>query len=96
MEYLLFRLFGLVIVAISSGITYYNWLQLDADGQYSMRIAVLAPISAVMGVFVFLFPSYARKPETTGAKVIAMLVFGLAVAAGLYNLYLMDPSKFGM
>jgi hypothetical protein len=96
MEYLLFRLLALVAAAGASAVTYYNWIQLNAEGQYSMRTAVLAPLVVVMSIFVFLFPKHAGKPETTGAKIIAMLVFGMAVAAGLYNLYLMDPSKFGL
>jgi hypothetical protein len=96
MEYLLFRLSALVVAAGASAVTYYNWIQLNTEGQYSMRTAVLAPLAAVMSIFVFLFPKYFGKPETTGAKVISMLVFGIAVAAGLYNLYLMDPSKFGL
>ena len=96
MEYLLFRLLALIVAAAASGLTYYDWLQFNAEGQYSMRTVVLAPLVAVMSAFIFLFPKYIGKPETTAAKVITMLVFGLAVAAGLYNLYLMDPSKFGL
>jgi hypothetical protein len=35
------------------------------------------------------------KPETAREKVVVLLVFGVGVAAGLVNWYLMDPGFFG-
>ncbi len=92
---LLLRLFALLGAAASAGITYYNWIQLHAEGKYSMRTAVLAPAFVVMGLFVFVFPKYFGKAETTAEKIIVMLIFVLGLAAGGYNLYLMDPGMFG-
>jgi membrane protein CcdC involved in cytochrome C biogenesis len=92
---LLLRLFALLAAAASAAITYYNWIQLNTEGEYSMRAAVLAPAFVVMGLFVFVFPKYFGKPETTGEKIAVMLIFAVGLAAGGYNLYLMDPSMFG-
>jgi hypothetical protein len=89
MNNLKFRLFALVIVAASAGIIYYNWMQLNTEGSYSMKGAVFGPIGVVGGIFLLLFPE-------SGGKVVAMLIFGIGIAAGLYNLFLMDPSRFGM
>ena len=96
MNTLKFRLFALAIVAISSWFTYYNWTRLNTEGEYSMKVAVFAPIGVVGGLFLLFFPESGGKPETTAGKVIAMLVFGIGIAAGLYNLFLMDPSRFGL
>jgi hypothetical protein len=90
-----FRLFAFAIIAISSGMTYYNWIQLNTEGRYSMKVAVFAPIGVIGGIFLLLFPESGGKPQTTSAKIIAMLIFGIGIAAGLYNLFLMDPSRFG-
>ncbi|MBK9206773.1 MAG: hypothetical protein IPL71_00080 [Anaerolineales bacterium] len=96
MNNLKFRLFSLVIVAASAGIIYYNWMRLNTEGSYSMKGAVFGPIGVVGGIVLLLFPESGGKPETTAGKVVAMLIFGIGIAAGLYNLFLMDPSRFGM
>lgn len=88
------RLFGLLGAAASAGIAYHNWTQLNTEGEYNMRMAVLAPAFVVLSLFIFLFPKY-MKPETTIEKIILMFVFIVGVAAGVYNLYLMNPSMFG-
>jgi hypothetical protein len=49
-----------------------------------------------MGIFLFLFPKFVGVPEKTSEKIIVSFVFLLGIAAGLYNLYLMDPSKLGL
>jgi CDP-diglyceride synthetase len=90
-----FRLFALIGIAGSAGITYHNWMQLNTEGKYSMRAAVLAPLFVVMSIFIFFFPKYFGKLETTREKIIVMLIFIIGAAAGVYNLYLMDPSMFG-
>jgi hypothetical protein len=95
MNNLKFRLFALVIIAVSAGITYYNWMQLNTEGSYSMKGAVFGPIGVVGGIFLLLSPESGGKSGTTAGKVISMLVFGIGIAAGLYNLFLMDPSRFG-
>jgi CDP-diglyceride synthetase len=89
------RLFALAAAAFSAWITYSEWISLNTKGEFSMRYAVLAPLATVMSLFLFLFPKFIGKPETTAEKVIVMTVFALGVAAGLYNLYLMDPGMFG-
>lgn len=92
---LLIRLFALLGSAVAAGITYYNWMQLNTEGEYSTRAAVLAPAFVILSLLVFLFPKYIGRPETTKDTIIIMFVFILGVAAGVYNLYLMDPSMFG-
>ena len=72
METLKFRLFALAIVAISAGATYYNWMQLNTKGQYSMKMAVFAPIGVVGGIFLLLSPTSGGVPNSTASKVIAM------------------------
>ena len=92
---IMIRLFGLAAAGISYWIITSQWEKLATEGVYSLRYAVLAPMIGVMGLFIFLFPKYIGKPETTSEKVIVMFVFLLGVAAGFYNLYLMDPASLG-
>jgi len=89
------RLFGLAIIALCAGLTYYNWHQLNTEGKYSLKLAAFGPVGIVGGLFLLLFPSKGGKPETTRDKVVALLVFAVGLLAGLYNWYLMDPGFFG-
>ena len=89
------RLLAVVIIVIFGGMIYYNWQQLTSEGRYSMKLAAFGPVGVVGGLFLLLFPGKAGKPETTRDKLIALLVFGVGVLAGLYNWYLMDPGFFG-
>jgi hypothetical protein len=96
MVHLKSRLLALAIIAVSAGLIYYNWHQLHAEGSYSTKLAAFGPVGVVGGLFLLLFPGKGGKPETARDKVVAMLVFGAGLAAGLYNWYLMDPGFFGM
>ncbi len=89
------RLLAVVIILIFAGMIYYNWRQLNSEGSYSMKLAAFGPVGVMGGLFLLLFPGKGGKPEAAGDKVIALLVFGLGLAAGLYNWYLMDPGFFG-
>jgi len=89
------RLFAVALILVSVGLTYYNWQQLIDEGHYSLKLAAFSPLGITGGIFLLLFPGKAGKPETTKDKLIAMLVFGIGLAAGLLNLYLMDPGFFG-
>ena len=89
------RLFALVIILVSAFLIYQNWHQLMSDGRYSMKLAAFAPVGIVGGLFLLLFPTKVGKPETTKDKIIALLVFGVGLLAGLCNWYLMDPGFFG-
>ncbi len=89
------RLLAVVIILIFAGMVYYNWQQLSGGGSYSMKLAAFGPVGVVGGLFLLLFPGRGGKPEAAKDKVIALLVFGLGLAAGLYNWYLMDPGFFG-
>ncbi len=89
------RLLAVVIIVIFAGLMYYNWQQLAAEGEYSSKLAAFGPVGIVGGLFLLMFPGKAGRPETTRDKVIAMLVFGVGLAAGLLNWYLMDPGFFG-
>jgi len=95
MNHLKARLLAIVIILISGGLMYYNWQQLANEGRYSLKLAAFGPVGVVGGLFLLLFPGKGGKPETTKDKVIALLVFGLGLVAGLYNWYLMDPGFFG-
>jgi hypothetical protein len=95
MGHLKTRLFGLAIIAVSAGLIYVNWHQLHTEGSYSTKLAAFGPVGVVGGLFLLLFPGKGGKPETTRDKVIALLVLGVGLVAGLYNWYLMDPGFFG-
>ena len=95
MRYLKARLLGVIIILIFGGLTYYNWHQLNTEGRYSLKLAAFGPVGLIGGFFILLFPAKGGKPETTRDKIIALLVFGVGLAAGLVNWYLMDPGFFG-
>lgn len=95
MGHLKTRLLALLIIAVSAGLIYVNWHQLHTEGTYSTKLAAFGPVGVVGGLFLLLFPGKSGKPETAREKVIALLVFGIGLAAGLYNWYLMDPGFFG-
>lgn len=95
MQHLKARVLGIVIIVIFAGLTYYNWNQLLNEGRYSLKLAAFGPVGVVGGLFVLLFPGKGGKPETTRDKIIVLLVFGVGLAAGLFNWYLMDPAFFG-
>ena len=95
MRHLKTRLLGLALIAVFAGLIYFNWHQLNTEGTYSMKLAAFGPVGVVGGLFLLLFPGKGGKPETARDKVVALLVFGVGLAAGLYNWYLMDPGFFG-
>jgi hypothetical protein len=95
MSHLKARLFALVIILVFTGLMYYNWQQLIRESTYSIRFAALGPLGVIGGFFLLVFPEKGGKPETTKDKVIALLLFGVGLAAGLYNWFLMDPGFFG-
>ena len=94
MRYLKVRIFALVIILVSAGLVYYNWHQLMQEGRYSMKLATFGPVGVIGGIFLLLFPGKGGKPTTIMEKVIALLVLGIGLVAGLINLYLMDPGFF--
>ena len=89
------RFFALVLILVCAGLTYYGWHQLQTEGRYSLKVAAFAPVGIVGGLFLLLFPTKAGKPDTTKDKIIVLVVFGIGLAAGLLNWYLMDPGFFG-
>jgi NhaP-type Na+/H+ or K+/H+ antiporter len=95
MRHLKMRLLGVVLIIVFAGMIYYNWRQLSSEGSYSLKLATFGPVGVVGGLFVLLFPGKGGKPETTRDKILVLLVFGVGLAAGLLNWYLMDPGFFG-
>jgi hypothetical protein len=89
------RLFGVIIILVFGGLTYYNWHQLNTQNTYSMKLAAFGPLGVIGGLFLLLFPTKGGKPETTKDAVLVMLVFVVGLVVGLYNWYLMDPGFFG-
>lgn len=94
MRYWQIRLFALAITLISGAFIYYNWQQALTEGTYSFRIAALAPIGVVFGIYLLFFPTKIGRPETTLDKFLALLMLAIGFAAGSFNWYLMDPGKF--
>jgi len=95
MRYFKARIFALVLILVSIGLVYYNWHQLLQEGSYSLKLAAFGPVGVIGGLFLLLFPSMGGKPNTTREKIIALMVFGIGILAGLVNWYLMDPGFFG-
>jgi hypothetical protein len=95
MGHLKTRLLALAIIAVFAGLIYVNWRQLRSEGTYSLKLAAFGPVGVVGGLFLLLFPGKGGRPEAARDKVVALLVFGLGLAAGLCNWYLMDPGFFG-
>ncbi|HEX8474815.1 MAG TPA: hypothetical protein VF666_12355 [Pyrinomonadaceae bacterium] len=95
MHYFKARIIALVLILVSIGLIYYNWQQLLHEGRYSLKLAAFAPLMVVGGLYLLLFPSMGGKPNTTKEKIIAFIVFGIGMVAGLVNWYLMDPGFFG-
>ena len=95
MHHLKARIFALVLILVSIGLVYYNWHQLLQEHQYSMKLAAFGPVGVIGGIYLLIFPSMGGKPTTAREKIIALVVFGIGVVAGLINWYLMDPGFFG-
>jgi NhaP-type Na+/H+ or K+/H+ antiporter len=95
MRHLKARLLGVVIITVCAGLIYYNWNELHHTGSYSLKLAAFGPVGVVGGFFLLLFPGKGGRPQTTKDKIIALLVFGIGLAAGLFNWFLMDPHFFG-
>ena len=89
------RLFAVALILVSIGLIYYNWHQLLQEHEYSFKLAAFAPVCAIGGLYLLIFPSMGRKPTTAKEKIIALIVFAIGLAAGLINWYLMDPGFFG-
>jgi NhaP-type Na+/H+ or K+/H+ antiporter len=89
------RFLAVFLIILFAGMTYYNWYQLNTGGKYSLKLAAFGPVGVVGGLFLLLFPTKGGKPQTTGDKIIVMIVFGIGLVAGLINWYLMDPGFFG-
>jgi len=88
------RLFALILILVCAGLTYYNWLQLQQQGSYSLKLAAFGPVGVVGGFFLLLFPGRGGKPSSTKERVLVLLVFAIGLIAGLVNVYLMDPGMF--
>jgi hypothetical protein len=95
MKHVKARIFAVILILICGGLMYYNWHQLNTEGKYSLKLAAFTPLCIVGGVFLFLFPARAGKPNTTADKIITMVVLVIGLLAGLVNWYLMDPGFFG-
>ena len=88
------RIFALLFIVVSIGMTYYCWYRLWNEGVYSLKMAAFSPLIGVGGIFLLFFPTMFGKPTTTKEKLIVMAVFVVGVLAGLINWYLMDPGFF--
>ena len=88
------RLFALVLILLFAALTYVSWHELLTTGRYSLKMAAFAPVGIVGGLFLLIFPTKFGKPQTTGDKIIAMVVFAIGLLAGLGNWYLMDHGFF--
>ena len=95
MSYLKERIIAVLLLLFSLAMIYYGWYTLREEGVYSLKMAAFAPLGAVGGLFLLVFPSMFGKPETTRERVIVLVVFVVGVIAGLVNWFLMDPGFFG-
>jgi hypothetical protein len=95
MHYFKARIFAVALILVSIGLIYFNWHQLLQEGRYSMKLAAFGPVVGIGGIYILIFPSRGGKPNTAKEKIIALIVFGIGLVAGLINWYLMDPGFFG-
>ena len=95
MKHIRVRLFALVLICIGAGLVCVNWYQLKTENKYSFKIAAFAPLCVVGGFFLIFFPTKVGKPVTMLDKILAIVVFGIGLFAGLVNWFLMDPGFFG-
>jgi len=95
MKHIRVRLFALVLICIGAGLVCVNWYQLNTENKYSFKIAAFAPLCVVGGLFLVFFPTKVGKPVTMLDKILAIVVFGIGLFAGLVNWFLMDPGFFG-
>ena len=90
------RLGGVLVIAISAALMWWNWHVLLTERQYYIKLAVFGPIGIIGGFFLILFPQRSGKPKDTKERVVSLGVLGVGVIAGLLNWYLMDPLFFKM
>jgi NhaP-type Na+/H+ or K+/H+ antiporter len=95
MRHLKARLLAVFLILLFAGLMYYNWRELLTEGKYHFKLATFGPVGVVGGFFLLLFPARAGKPQTAKDKLIVILVLVVGLAAGVLNLYLMDPGFFG-
>ena len=88
------RLLGIILILVFAALTYLSWHELLTTGRYSLKMAAFAPVGIIGGLFLLTFPTKAGKPQTTGDKVIVLVVFAIGLLAGFCNWYLMDPGFF--
>jgi len=88
------RLLAVILIVVFAGLTYLGWHELLTSGSYHLKLAAFAPVGIVGGFFILVFPTKAGKPQTTGDKLLVLVVFAAGVLAGLVNWYLMDPGFF--
>jgi len=89
------RIVAILLVLGSIAMIYYGWYSLRTQGVYYLKMAALAPLLGVGGIFLLFFPSMGGKPNTTKDRVIVLVVFAVGIIAGLINWFLMDPGFFG-
>ena len=94
MKHLKARLLAIILILVFAALTYLSWHELLTTGRYSLKMAAFAPVGIVGGLFLFAFPTKAGKPQTTGDKIIVLVVFAVGLLVGLGNWYLMDPGFF--
>ena len=94
MLYLKQRIFAAGVTLVSALILYLTWHDAANSGGYYLKMAIFGPAGIIGGIFLFLFPQFSGKPETPGAKLITLAVFGIGILCGIYNWYLIDPNNF--
>ena len=85
------RFFVGLFALLCLGATLYNWHILRLDNRYYPKLAVFAPIGAIVFGAVSLFPDLAGPvaPEEKIRKYLQGAVLLLGLAAGLTNWYAM-------
>lgn len=88
------RIIAIILALASTFIVYQTWFEAKHGGSYSLKAAAFAPVGIVAGIFLFFFPQFGGKPETTRQKLVVMTVFAVGVVIGLFNWYSIDPQIF--
>ena len=84
------RLFGLAVALLSFGGIYYNWHIALNEQRYMLKLAFIAPMGLLAGLFVMIFPHLSGKPEGGKMKLGVWIGFAVCAAAGALNWYLLS------
>ena len=86
--------FAFFLILLFAALTVLSWYEAAYKNEYSFKLAALAPAGLFCACLALLFPKIMGKPNTTGEKCTALLVFGAGALLGLFNWHLIASGYF--